>query len=162
MSRQLEPGITSSPVGHFRLLLGPQRCTYFLLLTTTHSNASTDFLENSKHFFYLNFRVGPALRWQPNADFFFQRMKFIIIISVTLAAISLAAPADDTKATENTVLESANGYGQGGPAPSGCYWNGVPDFCIPFCDAPYFEVKEDACGDGECCLIGFKVLCCKY
>ena len=91
-------------------------------------------------------------------------MKFFIFIAAALATvtISLAAPADDTKATENTVLKSANSYGQGGPAPSGCYWNGTPGFCLPSCDEPYFEAKEDACGDGECCQSGFKVLCCKH
>ena len=88
-------------------------------------------------------------------------MKFFIVIAAALATISLAAPSDDTKATENNVLKSANSYGQGGPAPAGCYWNGTPDFCLPSCDAPYYETKEDPCGDSDCCLDGEKVLCCK-
>ena len=86
-------------------------------------------------------------------------MKFFIVIAAALATVSLAAPADDAKATENT---AANTYGQGGAAPSGCYWSGIAHYCTPSCDAPYFESKEDACGDGECCTSGFKVLCCKH
>ena len=89
-------------------------------------------------------------------------MKFFIVIAAALATISLAAPADDAKATENTDLNSANTYGQGGAAPTGCYWNGTPNFCLPSCDAPYFESRQDACGDGECCMTGYKVLCCKH
>ena len=84
-------------------------------------------------------------------------MKFFIVIAAALATISLAAPADDTKAVENS---AANSYGQGGPAPSGCYWNGTPGFCVPSCDEPYYETKQDACGDGTCCTTGYKVLCC--
>ena len=89
-------------------------------------------------------------------------MKFFIVIAAALATISLAAPSDETKATENTDLKSANTYGQGGAAPSGCYWSGTAHYCTPSCDAPYFESKEDPCGDGECCLTGNKVLCCKH
>ena len=89
-------------------------------------------------------------------------MKFLIVIAAALATISHAAPAEDTQAIENTALKSANSYGQGGPAPSGCYWNGIAHYCTPSCDAPYFESKQDACGDGECCLTGYKVLCCHH
>ena len=111
-------------------------------------------------------------------------MRFLIVITAAaaLATVSLAAPGDDTKAIENTANSYGQGaqhsrimikrhkkkkkgggesYGQGGPAPSGCYWNGTPDFCIPSCDDPYFETKDDPCGDSDCCLTGFKVLCCR-
>ena len=86
-------------------------------------------------------------------------MKFFIV-AAALATISHAAPAEDTSATENTALKSADSYGQGGPAPSGCYWTGTPDFCVPSCDEGSFETKHDPCGDGPCCMTGFKVLCC--
>ena len=159
MSRQ--PDITSSPVSHwhFRLLLGPQRCTKILPLISC-SNTSTIFFIFKAFFIsiieWVESFVGNPYLMLISFFFFLYRMKFFIAFAAALATTSLAAPA------ENTDLKSANSYGQGGAAPSGCYWNGTPGFCVPSCDAPYFESKQDACGDGACCKTGYKVLCCKH
>jgi hypothetical protein len=43
----------------------------------------------------------------------------------------------------------------------GCYWSGTAPFCAGGCYPGWSEAKRDNCGDGECCLTGTKVLCCK-
>ena len=70
MSCQPLPDITSTPVSHSGLLLGPQ--PNFLSLTSLSKTPAFFFKKKSQNNFYLNFRVGRlgVLRCQPlfNAD----------------------------------------------------------------------------------------------
>ncbi len=41
-----------------------------------------------------------------------------------------------------------------------CYWDGTSPFCAGSCPAGYTERGRSACGDGACCVTGYKVYCC--
>jgi hypothetical protein len=42
-----------------------------------------------------------------------------------------------------------------------CYWDGTAPFCAGACPAGYTAQRRDSCGDGACCITGYKVYCCK-
>ncbi len=41
-----------------------------------------------------------------------------------------------------------------------CAWYGTAPFCAGSCPAGTHETARDECGDGQCCVTGYKVLCC--
>lgn len=67
-------------------------------------------------------------------------------------------PADESEAVmeEEPVLES--------DAPllveSTCFWEGTAPWCDGACPLGYVGIRYDSCGDGYCCWVGWKVLCC--
>ncbi|KAF8183133.1 hypothetical protein BJ912DRAFT_976732 [Pholiota molesta] len=42
-----------------------------------------------------------------------------------------------------------------------CYWSGTGPFCIGHCGHGYTETRRNQCGNGLCCWIGSKALCCR-
>ncbi|KAJ9202070.1 hypothetical protein DTO166G4_6034 [Paecilomyces variotii] len=46
------------------------------------------------------------------------------------------------------------------PGLDDCYWDGHWPFCMSKCGYGYKKVKQDECGDGHCCWLGKKTLCC--
>lgn len=47
------------------------------------------------------------------------------------------------------------------PTPSNCVWEGTAPFCDGNCLTGFTQIMEDNCGNGDCCLTGFKVYCCQ-
>ncbi|KAF9554170.1 hypothetical protein CPC08DRAFT_713106 [Agrocybe pediades] len=95
---------------------------------------------------------------------------FLLAISATTALVH-AAPADNTNpvthapAGRSAALKFLLGRGheeeQDGPAPPGCYWDGTAPFCAGSCLNGYTEENRGPCGDGACCVTGYKALCCR-
>ena len=101
-------------------------------------------------------------------------MKFFVVIAAALATVTLAAPAEDTKAVTNTAADQSAALkylltntpaghqaAEDGPAPPGCYWDGTAPFCAGSCPTGYTEEGRGFCGDGACCWTGYKFLCCR-
>lgn len=42
-----------------------------------------------------------------------------------------------------------------------CYWSGTSPFCAGGCDAGYSDCATDGCGNGACCVTGYKKYCCR-
>ncbi|KAF2146168.1 uncharacterized protein K452DRAFT_294769 [Aplosporella prunicola CBS 121167] len=57
------------------------------------------------------------------------------------------------KSTEDvSVSEHATGH---------CYWAGTAPFCDGKCPHGYNECRTHGCGDGSCCVYGWKKYCCQ-
>ena len=116
---------------------------------------------------------------QQHTPFYRRRDGIIIIIVIIIIVIgaivggalggsALTAQRDDTTAaavpsqvittvtTSTTVTLSAPS-----PSPSNCVWEGTAPFCDGKCLTGFTQIKEDNCGSGDCCSIGFKVYCCQ-
>jgi hypothetical protein len=68
-------------------------------------------------------------------------------------------PTENFKMEPSEILKANEAMD--GPAPQGCYWDGTAPFCAGFCPRGYEEENRGSCGDGACCITGYKVLCCK-
>jgi len=56
---------------------------------------------------------------------------------------------------------SADGLANdGSPHPEQCFWAGTAPFCEGSCPLGFAAVAMDRCGDGNCCVTGWKVYCC--
>jgi hypothetical protein len=42
-----------------------------------------------------------------------------------------------------------------------CVWRGKAPFCSPTCNANETQVWSDKSGDGDACVTGHKILCCR-
>jgi hypothetical protein len=42
-----------------------------------------------------------------------------------------------------------------------CYWSGTSPFCAGACDSGYTDCATDGCGNGACCVTGYKKYCCR-
>ncbi|KAK5625005.1 hypothetical protein RRF57_000721 [Xylaria bambusicola] len=42
-----------------------------------------------------------------------------------------------------------------------CYWDGTAPFCAGGCPAGYDDCGTSSCGDGACCVTGYKKYCCR-
>ncbi|KAF9562464.1 hypothetical protein CPC08DRAFT_706669 [Agrocybe pediades] len=55
--------------------------------------------------------------------------------------------------------------GEDGLAPrlGRCFWNGTAPFCAGAgsCPSGYIKQSQTKCGDGACCVTGYKSLCCR-
>ncbi|KAI0327670.1 hypothetical protein GY45DRAFT_1097053 [Cubamyces sp. BRFM 1775] len=65
------------------------------------------------------------------------------------AATANAAPVADTALTNAT------------SAVDPCFWSGTAPFCAGSCPVGYVDCARDGCGDGACCITGYKVFCCR-
>ncbi|KAI3329903.1 hypothetical protein F4824DRAFT_480562 [Ustulina deusta] len=41
-----------------------------------------------------------------------------------------------------------------------CFWSGTAPFCAGSCDVGYTDCGTSGCGDGACCVTGYKKYCC--
>lgn len=41
-----------------------------------------------------------------------------------------------------------------------CYWDGTAPFCAGSCPSGYNDCGTSSCGDGACCMTGYKKYCC--
>ena len=76
-------------------------------------------------------------------------------------------PGYDFKMDANSVsgqLKKINVHcAASGVIPGLCRWVGTSPFCIyNECDKGEIPCHEDNCGDGHCCLLRKKTLCCKW
>ncbi|KAF9456255.1 hypothetical protein BDZ94DRAFT_1276154, partial [Collybia nuda] len=69
-----------------------------------------------------------------------------MLMTVTLAS-ALAAPSENTLAS--ILSPSAD-----------CKWSGTAPVCRGSCGAGTKQCATSSCGDGVCCTIGVKILCC--
>lgn len=42
-----------------------------------------------------------------------------------------------------------------------CYWDGTSPFCAGGCPSGYSDCATNGCGDGACCVTGYKKYCCR-
>ncbi|KAI1738055.1 hypothetical protein F4680DRAFT_426912 [Xylaria scruposa] len=42
-----------------------------------------------------------------------------------------------------------------------CYWDGTSPFCAGGCSDGYEDCGTSSCGDGACCVTGYKKYCCR-
>ena len=74
-------------------------------------------------------------------------MKFFVFTAIFASALAGAA---------NAATVPPEGLAAGA-----CYWDGTAPFCAGGCPQGYTEKKRNSCGDGACCVTGYKVYCCK-
>ncbi|KAG6039848.1 hypothetical protein E4U41_002026 [Claviceps citrina] len=41
-----------------------------------------------------------------------------------------------------------------------CFWSGTAPFCAGGCETGYKDSGTSSCGDGACCVTGYKKYCC--
>ncbi|KAG2124687.1 hypothetical protein DEU56DRAFT_744386 [Suillus clintonianus] len=78
-------------------------------------------------------------------------MKFLSVVALSFAA--LLSPATAT-------YSSNSDGGQVVTNVQSCYWSGSAPFCAGGCGFDAKECATSACGDGACCVTGYKKLCC--
>ena len=108
-------------------------------------------------------------------------MKFLIVLTALFATVAIASPTvaiassadasastapaatDESAAIKYLLTHPPAGHkvAEDGPAPDGCYWDGTAPFCAGSCPPGYEERTRGGCGDGACCITGYKFLCCK-
>jgi hypothetical protein len=78
-------------------------------------------------------------------------MKLFSIVAafMSVALASAAAASSDNNPAASSLIESVN-----------CYWSGTAPFCAGSCGGGTVECNTSACGDGACCITGYKKYCC--
>ncbi|KAF9562483.1 hypothetical protein CPC08DRAFT_377624 [Agrocybe pediades] len=105
-------------------------------------------------------------------------MQFNLVALAIFAAagVAMALPSDNTEAYATITSEEAvtleyllanrpEGHqaGEDGLAPrlGRCFWSGTSPFCAGGCPSGYIKKNQSSCGDGACCVTGYKILCCR-
>ena len=73
-----------------------------------------------------------------------------------------ASPHEDERpgTAEEVSLAGDNPESDGSAHPEQCFWSGTAPFCEGACPVGFTTVAMDRCGDGNCCVTGWKVYCC--
>jgi hypothetical protein len=64
------------------------------------------------------------------------------------------------EAVEASALAGDSLESDGSANPEQCFWAGTAPFCDGQCPVGFAALAMDKCGDGDCCLTGWKVFCC--
>ncbi|KAG0707394.1 hypothetical protein DFH29DRAFT_897212 [Suillus ampliporus] len=77
-------------------------------------------------------------------------MKSFSLVALSFAALlsAVTAALDERSHASQLVVDAAN-----------CYWSGTAPFCAGNC-AGNKECQTGPCGDGACCITGYKKYCC--
>lgn len=82
------------------------------------------------------------------------------LLTLFVLAIGTNAVAVDTAAASPVpVLDAA--LTNVTSAADACFWSGTAPFCAGSCPVGYVDCARDGCGDGACCITGYKVFCCR-
>lgn len=73
----------------------------------------------------------------------------VALVSVTLAS---AATTSSDKSPASSLTGAVDEFN--------CYWSGTAPFCAGSCGPPTIECGTSSCGDGACCITGYKKYCC--
>ena len=86
------------------------------------------------------------------------------VVGGSRSALTAQRASDTTSAAvpsqANTMPTPSATVTLSAPSPI-CFWKGTAPFCGGICPLGFTNMKEDDCGDGDCCFTGFKVFCCQ-
>ncbi|KAF8160666.1 hypothetical protein B0H34DRAFT_672813 [Crassisporium funariophilum] len=110
-----------------------------------------------------------------------EQMKFAVVFAIFATTAVLASPTQEAASAKSPKpaprlpapkapkpakvplpnIGSTGSASTGTVAGSNCFWSGTAPFCAGGCGTGYTEEIKDSCGDGACCITGYKAKCCK-
>ena len=91
-----------------------------------------------------------------------QAVSVNVTTSTTSVQVVSTTVTTSTTAVSTTMTTSTTAtFSAPSPTPSNCVWEGTAPFCDGKCGTGFTQIKEDNCGNGDCCWTGFKSFCCQ-